>query len=64
MQANNDVLYGIRIMASLLSTGALKVSSACDALIKEMPAYAWDSKESEKGIDKPIKVCRPQHRQL
>ncbi|MDN6720588.1 MAG: PBSX family phage terminase large subunit [Bifidobacterium mongoliense] len=57
MQANNDVLYGIRIMASLLSTGALKVSSACDALIKEMPAYAWDSKESEKGIDKPIKVA-------
>lgn len=57
MQANNDVLYGIRIMASLLTTGALKVSSACDALIKEMPAYAWDSKESEKGIDKPIKVA-------
>ncbi|MDN6272091.1 MAG: PBSX family phage terminase large subunit, partial [Bifidobacterium crudilactis] len=57
MQANNDVLYGIRVMASMLATGALKVSDQCPALIKEMPGYAWDSKESEKGIDKPIKVA-------
>ena len=57
MPANNDVLYGIRVMASLLATGNLKVSDRCSALIKEMPGYAWDSKESEKGIDKPIKVA-------
>lgn len=57
MQANNDVLYGIRVMASMLAAGALKVSDQCPALIKEMPGYAWDSKESEKGIDKPIKVA-------
>lgn len=57
MPANNDVLYGIRVMASLLATGNLKVSDRCSALIKEMPGYAWDSKESEKGVDKPIKVA-------
>lgn len=57
MSANNDVLYGIRTMSSLIASGKLKVSDRCKALITEFPGYAWDSKESEKGIDKPIKVA-------
>ena len=57
MNADNDVLYGIRTTASLLSSGRLKVSDRCAGLIKEMPTYAWDPKATEKGEDKPIKVA-------
>lgn len=57
MEANNDVLYGIRTTASLLAADKLRVSDRCKSLIVEFPGYAWDSKESEKGNDKPIKVA-------
>ncbi|MGO1321010.1 MAG: PBSX family phage terminase large subunit, partial [Galactobacter sp.] len=55
--ADNDVLYGIRTMASLLGEGLLKVSSECKNLIREFPGYAWDPKAAAKGEDKPIKVA-------
>lgn len=57
MNGENDVLYGIRTMASLLTSGRLKVSDRCAGLIKEMPAYVWDPKATEKGEDKPMKVA-------
>lgn len=57
MNGENDVLYGIRAVASLLSSGRLKVSDRCAGLVKEMPAYVWDPKATEKGEDKPIKVA-------
>lgn len=55
--ANNDVLYGLRTMASLLAMGKLIVSDRCKGLISEFPGYAWDTKASEQGIDKPLKVA-------
>lgn len=55
--ADNDVLYGIRTLASLLGDGGLLVSDRCTGLIGEMPAYSWDPKAAEKGEDKPIKVA-------
>ncbi|MEU0160214.1 PBSX family phage terminase large subunit [Streptomyces sp. NPDC006261] len=55
--AKNDVLDGIRTMASLLASGRLLVHSSCKGLIAEMPGYAWDDKAAEKGEDKPIKVA-------
>lgn len=57
IEANNDVLYGIRTTASLLAADKLRVSDRCKSLILEFPGYAWDSKESDKGNDKPIKVA-------
>lgn len=57
INGNNDVLYGIRTMASLLSMGALKVTDRCQGLIAELPGYSWDTKATEKGEDKPIKVA-------
>lgn len=57
MNGENDVLYGIRTMASLLTSGRLKVSDRCAGLIKEIPAYVWDPKATEKGEDKPMKVA-------
>ncbi|MEV1202800.1 PBSX family phage terminase large subunit [Microbispora rosea] len=55
--ADNDVVDGIRDVASLLATGRLLVSDQCPELIAEIPAYAWDPKAAEKGEDKPIKVA-------
>ncbi|MBZ6290410.1 PBSX family phage terminase large subunit [Streptomyces olivaceus] len=55
--AKNDVLDGIRTVASLLAAGKLCVHSSCKSLIAEMPSYAWDDKAAEKGEDKPIKIA-------
>lgn len=53
---DNDVAYGIQTIATLLSTGNLKVAEHCSKLIGEFPGYAWDPKATEKGEDKPIAV--------
>lgn len=55
--ADNDVKYGIPLLASLLASGRLKVTDRCTNLIREFPGYAWDPKATEKGEDKPIKVA-------
>lgn len=55
--ANNDVLDGIRDVASLLSQGKLKISTECENLLKEMHTYSWDRKAQEtSGKDVPLKV--------
>lgn len=63
--ADNDVLYGIRTVASLLASGKLLVARPSDAnpdrgcpgFISEAPGYAWDPKATLEGDDKPIKVA-------
>lgn len=55
--ADNDVLYGIRTIASLLSTDNLLVTDRCTGFISEVAGYSWDPKATEKGEDKPIKVA-------
>ncbi|MGB3413165.1 MAG: PBSX family phage terminase large subunit [Microbacteriaceae bacterium] len=55
-QANNEVLYGIRLVTSLLQSGQLLVSDRCTGWLKEVTEYVWDSKATEKGEDKPLKA--------
>ncbi|WP_328818160.1 PBSX family phage terminase large subunit [Nonomuraea cypriaca] len=55
--ADNEVVDGIRDVASLFATGRLLVHASCKELIKEIPGYAWDPDASEKGEDKPLKVA-------
>lgn len=55
--ADNDVAYGIRTVASLLGTGDLVVSDRCAGFIAEAPGYSWDPKQVEKGVDRPIKMA-------
>lgn len=55
--ADNEVVDGIRDVASLFATGRLLVHAGCKELIKEIPGYAWDPDASEKGEDKPLKVA-------
>ena len=49
-KAKNAVLDGIRLVASLMQTGLLQVSSQCADSIREFSLYAWQ----EQG-DHPIK---------
>lgn len=57
INGDNDVLYGIRTMASLIGSGRLKVSDRCTGFIQEAPGYSWDDKATEKGEDKPLKMA-------
>lgn len=55
--ADNEVVPGIQQVASLFATDRLLISDQCPELIAEIPGYCWDTKASEKGEDKPIKVA-------
>ncbi|MBV6758365.1 PBSX family phage terminase large subunit [Rhodococcus opacus] len=52
----NAVVDGIRIVASLISSGRLLISDNCERLLEELPGYVWDVKASEKGEDRPVKL--------
>lgn len=55
IDADNDVSNGIQFMASEMQKGALLVCKDCPVTIKEIEGYLWDSKASERGLDRPIK---------
>ena len=63
--ADNDVLYGIRTVASLLGSGKLLIARptetnpdrGCPRFIQEAPGYSWDPKATLVGEDKPMKVA-------
>lgn len=55
IEADNDVLNGIRTVQSMVSEGLLWVHKRCRSLLKEFASYVWDSKAGAKGVDKPIK---------
>lgn len=54
-KAKNDVIDGIRFVASLLNKDEIAFSKECKNTILEFNSYIWDVKASEKGEDKPIK---------
>ncbi|WFA10346.1 PBSX family phage terminase large subunit [Tissierella sp. Yu-01] len=54
-KAKNDVLDGIRFVATLLNQGKIAFAKECKNTILEFNSYIWDVKASEKGEDKPIK---------
>ena len=55
--ANNEVLDGIRNVATLLSNGTIKISKECDNTIKEIHTYSWDTKSQERdGKDTILKI--------
>lgn len=55
--AENNVEYGIKLMAGLLANGNLVVSDRCRGFIREVTGYSWNDKESAKGHDVPVKVA-------
>lgn len=54
-KARNDVLDGIRFVASMLNQERIAFAESCVNTILEFNSYIWDAKASEKGEDKPIK---------
>lgn len=54
-EANNDVLDGIRTVATALSNGLLYVLKTCKNLLREFASYVWDPKSQKLGVDKPVK---------
>lgn len=55
MEADNDVLNGIRRVSTLMSRCLLKICSDCKGTIDELESYHWDDKAALVGIEKPIK---------
>lgn len=54
--ADNDVLYGLRVLAMLFARNLLRISTRCPALLLEIPGYSWSTTATEEGEDAPIKV--------
>jgi len=55
--ADNDVLGGIRKIASMIGNGDLIINSEkCPVRVSEMETYAWDQSAADRGEDKPQKI--------
>lgn len=55
IEAENDVLDGIRYHSMQLNNGTFKVCANCSKAIEEYSTYRWDEKASLRGEDKPRK---------
>ena len=55
-RANNDVLDGIRTVATHIGDDRLFISKECVNTLKEIHTYVWDSKAQLAGIDRPTKL--------
>lgn len=55
VDANNDVLFGIKTMSKFIANKNLVVRKSCKNLIEQIYGYQWDPKATERGEDKPIK---------
>lgn len=53
--ANNEVLDGIRVVATLLAQRNIRIHESCAGIKAEMQSYAWDEKAAERGEEKPVK---------
>ena len=54
-KAKNDVLDGIRNMASALNNLLIVYNDCCKETFRELSSYIWDVKATDRGEDKPIK---------
>lgn len=54
-KAINDVLKGIRNMATALNQELIYYNDCCVNSFREFSSYIWDEKAAERGEDKPVK---------
>ncbi|MFD1066677.1 PBSX family phage terminase large subunit [Oceanobacillus locisalsi] len=54
--AKNDVLDGIRNVATALNDGLIKYNDCCEETFREFSSYVWDEKAAKRGEDKPVKA--------
>lgn len=55
VNADNDVLKGIKHCNKFLSQINIVINRGCKNLIKQLQSYSWDSKKTARGLDEPIK---------
>lgn len=55
LDANNDLLPGIRTIAKFISQKNLVIHKGCKNLREALQSYCWDPKATERGEDKPLK---------
>jgi len=55
LDANNDVLLGIKICSKFIAGKNIVIQKGCTILREHLQSYAWDPKAADRGEDKPIK---------
>ncbi len=55
LNANNDVINGIRHVATSINTGSYYIDKTCVNTEKEYASYVWDPNAQRLGVDKPLK---------
>ena len=55
LNANNDVINGIRHVATSINTGYYYIDKTCVNTEKEYASYVWDPNAQRLGVDKPLK---------
>lgn len=55
IKAKNDVVDGIRNVATALERMLIKYNDCCKETFREFSSYVWDEKAANRGEDKPIK---------
>lgn len=55
IEADNNVLDGIRKTGNLIQRRKIQIRDTCTGLIDELGTYRWDDKAALRGEEKPIK---------
>ena len=55
LNANNDVINGIRHVATCLNSGSFYMDKSCVNTEKEYSSYCWDPSSQRLGIDRVLK---------
>ena len=55
LNANNDVINGIRQVATMLNSGKYFIDKSCKNTELEYSTYSWDPTAQRQGKDRPIK---------
>jgi PBSX family phage terminase large subunit len=55
LDANNDVLLGIKTVAKFIAGKNIIIHQGCTTLREHIQSYAWDAKAADRGEDKPVK---------
>lgn len=57
VDANNDVMLGIKVTSKFIGGKNLVIHQNCTNLLEQVQSYAWDPKAADRGEDKPLKIA-------
>ncbi len=56
IDADNEVMDGIRMVSTMLQRRLIRIHRRCRCLIERIQTYAWDEKAALRGEERPLKV--------